>query len=370
MPDQRQPGSSVDLRDVAKRYGTVDALRGISVRVEPGEFVTLLGPSGSGKTTTLNVIAGFTNLSSGDIAIDDVPIASVPPHKRNLGMIFQNYALFPHMTAFQNVAYPLKQRKVNRSEIRSRVESALELVGLRGTGERYPRQLSGGQQQRVAFARAIVFNPKVLLMDEPLGALDRKLRESLQGEIKRIHRELGITFIYVTHDQDEALALSDRIAVFNDGAIEQIGSPSELYDHPQTRFVAEFIGESNVFEGELNGDGGQATLVCREGKLAVSRAAGDLHSSGVLVLRPQRMQLLQDDATHCDNVLAGRVSDIAFLGSSSKLQVELEMGGRMTVRQAAHLANGIAVGDHVGVGWNADDGIVLPERAAGTRVES
>ena len=234
------------LDGLFKRYGEAVALDGISLVVEPGEFVSLLGPSGSGKTTTLNLIAGFAKPTAGDILMDGRPIAELPPHRRDIGVVFQHYALFPQLTASENVAFPLRRRRVPKPEIRERVTSALEMVELEGLEDRHPRELSGGQQQRVALARAIVFNPRVLLMDEPLGALDRKLRDSLQRQIKRLHQELGITFVYVTHDQDEAMSLSERVAVFNNGRIEQIGTPVELYEQPNSRFVAEFLGESNV----------------------------------------------------------------------------------------------------------------------------
>ena len=228
-----------------------------------GEFVTLLGPSGSGKTTTLRMIAGFTSPTGGSIEIDGQDMTRVPPHRRDVGMVFQNYALFPHMTAAQNVAFPLRMRKQSRAEIDRRVGDALDLVKLRHLADRYPRQLSGGQQQRIALARAVVFEPRLLLMDEPLGALDRKLREALQLEIIRISRELGATVLYVTHDQEEALVMSDRIAIFNEGRIEQLGSGEDLYDRPASLFVADFIGESNILRGRYEADGADGGWMTR-----------------------------------------------------------------------------------------------------------
>src|SRR5580658_6506385 len=240
-------GAAVFLSGLEKRYGSVGAVCGVSLDIRSGEFLTLLGPSGSGKTTTLMMIAGFETPTGGDIAIDGTSVVAMPPYRRNIGMVFQNYALFPHLTVADNIGFPLKQRGVGKAERAKLVGEALELVHLPGYGERYPRQLSGGQQQRVAFARAIVFKPRLLLMDEPLGALDKQLRENLQLEMRRLHADLGITFIYVTHDQEEALIMSDRIAVMNEGRIVQLGKPEQLYDRPCDQFVASFIGESNFF---------------------------------------------------------------------------------------------------------------------------
>ena len=249
------------LRDVAKSYdGRVNAVDGISIDVRRGEFLTLLGPSGSGKTTTLLMIAGFEELTAGTLELEDRSLANVRPYRRNIGMVFQNYALFPHMTTETNVAFPLKMRKFPRDQIRPRVEKALELVGLAEFAMKYPRELSGGQQQRVALARALVFEPDVLLLDEPLGALDKNLREQMQVEIKRIHGEVGITTIYVTHDQTEAMTMSDRVAVFNDGKIEQVAPPLEMYHRPATYFVGNFIGDSNFFDATVV-DAGAGTLV-------------------------------------------------------------------------------------------------------------
>src|SRR5262245_37019038 len=257
MKAQESGGGRIELVGLCKRFAPRGPLvvAHVGIDVAPGEFVTLLGPSGSGKTTTLNMIAGFTEVTSGDIRLAGRDISLLPPHRRNFGMVFQNYALFPHMTVAQNVAFPLRERKVPKAEIERRVGEVLELVDLGGLGGRRPDALSGGQQQRVALARAVVFSPSVLLLDEPLSALDRKLRQTLQQEIKRLHQELGLTFVFVTHDQDEAMALSDRIAVFNSGRIERVGSPADLYRDPGTRFVARFLGESNLFDGRLRTDG-------------------------------------------------------------------------------------------------------------------
>ncbi len=274
-------GPALVLRNLRKLFGSVVATDDVDLEVPHGEFLTLLGPSGSGKTTTLRMIAGFTTPSGGTIEIDGSDMTRVAPHRRNVGMVFQNYALFPHMTASENIAFPLQMRGVSRGTIRKRVDEALRLVKLETFGNRLPRELSGGQQQRIALARAVVFRPCLLLMDEPLGALDRKLREALQLEIMRVGRDLGASILYVTHDQEEALLMSDRIAIFNKGRIEQLGSGEDLDDQPATLFVAEFIGESNIIRGRFERDGGAAGWVVREpwrcqvGPSSVERASLD-----------------------------------------------------------------------------------------------
>src|SRR3984885_9363543 len=285
-------GAAVVLSGLEKRFDNVGAVRGISLDIRSGEFLTLLGPSGSGKTTMLMMIAGFEVPTAGDIAIDGRSVVTLPPHKRNIGMVFQSYALFPHLTVADNIAFPLKQRGVDRATRARLVEESLELVQLPGYQARYPRQLSGGQQQRVALARAIVFRPRLLLMDEPLGALDKQLRESLQLEMRRLHADLGITFIYVTHDQQEALTMSDRIAVMHEGLIAQIGSPEDIYDRPCDRFVAAFIGESNFLPGVVRGiEDGLVVADCggtivRGYATAKPRAGAEI----TLSMRPERMR--------------------------------------------------------------------------------
>ena len=247
----KERGAAVHLQGLIKRFGEVLAVNDVSLNISPGEFITLLGPSGSGKTTTLMMIAGFEIPDQGGILLDDEPIMFKPPYKRGIGMVFQHYSLFPHMNVERNIGFPLRMRKVESAEAGVRIRGVLELVKLPGYEKRLPRQLSGGQQQRVALARALVFSPRVLLMDEPLGALDKKLREHMQLEIKQITQSLNITVIYVTHDQGEAMTMSDRIAVMNDGKIEQLGAPSEIYDRPKNYFVADFIGESNFIRGKV-----------------------------------------------------------------------------------------------------------------------
>ncbi len=294
-------GAVVSLTRLWKRISAgVGAVRGVSLDIGAGEFLTLLGPSGSGKTTTLMMIAGFETPSGGDITIDGRSVVGMPPHKRNIGMVFQNYALFPHLTVADNIGFPLKQRGINRAERARMVAQALDLVRLPGYGDRYPRQLSGGQQQRVALARAIVFQPRLLLMDEPLGALDKQLRESLQLEMRRLHADLGITFIYVTHDQEEALTMSDRIAVMNEGRIAQLGRPEDLYDRPCNRFVASFLGESNFLPGIVHGFQDQDIVVAECGGTMVRAIARSRPHPGdkvMLTMRPERMRFA-DEARH------------------------------------------------------------------------
>jgi len=357
-------GAPIRLIGLTKRYGSAaPAVDDISLEVAAGEFITLLGPSGSGKTTTLNLIAGFDKVTRGRIEVGGRDVASLPAHRRDIGMVFQHYALFPHMTAAKNVAFPLEQRKVAKDEIARRVEEALRLVHLEGMGERLPRQLSGGQQQRVAFARAIVFNPRVLLMDEPLGALDKKLREQLQGEISRIHRELGITFVFVTHDQEEALALSDRIAVFNEGRIEQVGTAEELYERPATLFVARFLGDSNVLDGSYGASG---RLAGDGFEVAVPKdAAGTPGGRAALVVRPERTRLLAGDeappAEH--NALPGTVAEVTYFGSHRRVAVDLRCGVRMTVREPAGFEYAASPGAAVQVAWPVARGVLIPDGA-------
>jgi putative spermidine/putrescine transport system ATP-binding protein len=313
-------GTQIRLEGVTKDYGlSVPAVDAISLTIQPGEFITLLGPSGSGKTTTLNLIAGFETLTDGAIFIDSKDVSRLPPHKRNLGMLFQNYALFPHMTVARNIAYPLQERRMPKDEIAKRVQDVLELVQLHGRDDAYPTQLSGGQQQRVALARAIVFEPRALLLDEPLSALDRRLRATLQVELRRIHREVGATFIFVTHDQEEAMSLSDRIALFNQGRIEQVGSPEELYAKPETLFAARFLGDPNVFHLDDAPAGGAVPWEGERWTVEPGTiAAGALEASKTaLVVRPEAVSLSPTRADLPANVNAvrARVRDVEYAGS-------------------------------------------------------
>jgi putative spermidine/putrescine transport system ATP-binding protein len=355
-------GARIEVEGLTKRFpgAAAPAVDGIDLEIRAGEFMTLLGPSGSGKTTTLNMIAGFEAITSGRIALDGSDIAQLPAYRRNLGMVFQNYALFPHMTAAENIAFPLEQRKVAKGEIARRVGAALELVHLGGHGERLPSQLSGGQQQRVALARAVVFEPRALLLDEPLGALDKKLRESLQLEIARLHRELGITFVFVTHDQDEALALSDRIAVFREGRIEQAGTPTELYETPVSRFVATFLGDSNVFAGRIRGgllDTGWCTLRVPEASASDGRVA--------LVVRPERLRIAPAGGAatggNAENVLSATVTDVVYHGAFRRVLVRFDGGGTGQVRDTAGAGGSLAVDQRVEVSWDGDAGVLVPD---------
>ena len=339
--------SSAELRveDVSKRFGQVAALDHVSLLVERGELLTILGPSGSGKTTLLKVVAGFEAPDSGRVTVDGVEITVRPPAKRDIGMVFQNYALFPHLSVRRNVAFPLEMRDVARAEIDRRVTDALGLVELAGYDERLPRQLSGGQQQRVALARAIVFNPRLLLLDEPFGALDRKLRETMQLEVRRLQRRLGLTTIFITHDQEEALVLSDRVAVMNKGAIQQIATTTEIYERPASDFVADFVGESNIFHG-IAGAGG---IVVLEGgrTLRIARALAAGRKVGVLI-RPERF------AVTVANQFAGEVIEAIYLGSSFKLRLRTGDGLSVIVRQPARGKLPV-VGEHVSVGIEPDE---------------
>jgi putative spermidine/putrescine transport system ATP-binding protein len=345
---------------LTKRYGGATAVDAIDLEAHPGEFLTLLGPSGSGKTTTLNMIAGFVDVTEGELLVDGEPVHSLPPHKRNIGMVFQHYALFPHMSVSDNVAYPLRQRKVPRSERQKLVSEALQTVGLAHLGHRRPQQLSGGQQQRVALARAMVYSPRVLLMDEPLGALDKKLRDSLQLEIKRIHAELGTTFVYVTHDQDEALVLSDRIAVFNEGRIEQIGTATDLYERPSTVFVAQFLGESSLLHGEAIGESGGYGVQSLGRTLRAQRGNVRSGEPAVLVVRPERIRLLPvEQPEPSGNAVRGRVRQEIYLGSSRKLAIELADGSQVLVRESAGDISASRPGDEVWLTFRAEDAAVL-----------
>jgi putative spermidine/putrescine transport system ATP-binding protein len=358
-PATARQGTQISLTGVTKDYGLAHpAVDDISLTIEPGEFMTLLGPSGSGKTTTLNLIAGFETLTRGRIALNGTDVSALPPHKRNLGMLFQNYALFPHMTVAQNVAYPLRERKMPKDEIARRVSDVLQLVQLPGRDGHYPSQLSGGQQQRVALARAIVFNPKALLLDEPLGALDRNLRGALQMEIRRIHREVGSTFVFVTHDQEEAMNLSDRIALFNNGHIEQVGSPETLYREPDTLFTARFLGDSNVFDlGESGFDttAGWEDQVWSIDPLTVSGHPG-VAEHGAIVVRPEDVRIARngDAIAAGTNAVHARVRDLEYMGSYRTVMLDLGRAGQLGRARIDALDSTVAVGDDVIAWWRPE----------------
>jgi putative spermidine/putrescine transport system ATP-binding protein len=312
----------VSFTGVQKSYdGASLVVRDLDLEIRRGEFLTLLGPSGSGKTTTLMMLAGFESPTQGEISLAGTPITRTPPHKRNFGMVFQNYALFPHMTVEQNVAYPLTVRKVPAQEQKKKVAQALEMVRLGPLGARYPAQLSGGQQQRVALARALVFEPQLVLMDEPLGALDKQLREHMQVELKELHRQLGLTFVYVTHDQSEALAMSDRVAVFNDGAIQQIDRVDRLYETPANRFVASFVGDSTMLEGVVTGSSGSGCIVGLPNGTRVSGVNVNGAQPGdrvVCCIRPERVELT--GVLNQANTFEATVADVLYFGDHLRLR--------------------------------------------------
>src|SRR5258708_16093954 len=321
----------LELSGVRRRYDAVMAVEDLDLRLRTGEFLTLLGPSGSGKTTTLMMVAGLQQPDTGTIALNGASVAELPPYRRDIGMVFQNYALFPHMTVRRNVAFPLEMRGLGRAEIARLVDEALQVVKLPDRGDRLRRQLAGGQQQRVALGRAMVYRRALLLMDEPLGALDRKLREQLQLEIKRVHRERGISVLYVTHDQEEALTMSDRIAVFNKGRIEQIGTPEELYDRPATRFVASFIGDTNLVDGRVLGVArGICEIETAAGRIAASARAPLSAGAAVFVaVRPERVVLATAQTAGAG--LEGIIVEQVFLGTSRKYVVRLADGTELVV---------------------------------------
>jgi putative spermidine/putrescine transport system ATP-binding protein len=356
----------LQLNNVSKAFGAITAVDRISFTLAEGEFLSLLGPSGSGKTTTLQMIAGLTHPKSGEILLAGRPIGPLPPYKRDIGMVFQNYALFPHLTVARNIAFPLEMRHIHGADIRRRVEAVLKLVDLPGFEARYPRQLSGGQQQRVALARAIVFEPKLLLMDEPLGALDKKLREQMQLEIKHLHERLGVSIIYVTHDQDEALVMSDRIGVFNQGRLEQIGTAEQLYEQPMTRFVAEFVGETNMIRGEVReGANGRCTLETAEGPLrGRARQAFRIGSAALISVRPERLRLETGDAAHNDrDGIQGHVCEVIYMGRLRKYVLNTLGGQKLIVaRQVAGVeAKAFTVGDTVIATFAPEDAVVLQD---------
>ncbi len=339
---------SIELRGVSKRFGQTVVVDCITLQICRGEFFSLLGPSGCGKTTTLRIIAGFETPNSGEVLINGSPATHTPPQERDLNMVFQNYALFPHLTVEQNVAFGLEMQKLPRAQIRERVGKALELVRLSGLERRLPSQLSGGQQQRVALARALVTEPSVLLLDEPLGALDLKLRQEMQLELKRLQRDLKITFVYVTHDQEEALKISDRLAVMHAGRIVQVGTPQEIYECPATRFVADFIGESNFLEGQVVHTAGQRAVV-QIGPLQTNVFSDpplQLNQRVTLALRPERIRFCLPG----NGAWTGVVEELLYLGKETRCRVRVSPQIVLTVSSPA--ANGIAVGERVGLTWD------------------
>jgi putative spermidine/putrescine transport system ATP-binding protein len=370
-PDAHAVGAppALEVLDLHKVYDKgVHALRGIDLNISEGEFVTLLGPSGSGKTTLLMVIAGFESPTRGRVLALDRDITTVPPERRNFGVVFQSYALFPHMSVRANVGYPLTSRRVGRNERSNRINEALALVGLEGLGDRRPSQLSGGQQQRVALARALIYQPTVLLLDEPLGALDRSLRERMQMELRNLHRKVGVTFLYVTHDQDEALTMSDRIVVMRDGQIEQIGTPEEVYAHPVTEFVARFVGAANLLAGTVVGFDKPLASVALATELMISATADsppERHANCLVLIRPERVAVRPVGGPDPPGAvgLDGWLESEVFAGTTWRCQVSTAAGPIL-----AHMPQraGVGSGQALRVSWNPGDAWLLPRwRAPG-----
>jgi putative spermidine/putrescine transport system ATP-binding protein len=353
----------VEFIDVEKMYGHFHAVRRLNLSIGRGEFLTFLGPSGSGKTTTLNMLAGFERPSQGVITLDGKSVDRLPPYERNIGMVFQNYALFPHMSVADNVAFPLSVRKVAKAEIGPRVTRALEMVRLERFKDRKPAQLSGGQQQRVALARALVFQPTLVLMDEPLGALDKKLREHMQIELMQIHQMLGVTIVYVTHDQSEALTMSDRVAIFESGAIDQIGTPDELYNKPATAFVAGFIGENNALDGVVERvDGDQCLVALPTGLTTTAMSVGDIRAGAPvhLTIRPERIGLSGTSAPS-DNRFQATVDGRIYQGDHQRLLARLASGQVLTVKIGPEAT--MAAGEAIDLCWPTADCRAFPAGA-------
>lgn len=351
----------ISIRNIRKTYGAFAALDDVSLEIASGEFITLLGPSGSGKTTLLMVLAGFIRPDSGTTFFGDRNVSLVPPHKRDVGVVFQNYALFPHMTVAGNVAYPLKLRGVAKPEIAARVAQALELVRLGGLGDRQIDQLSGGQRQRVALARAIVFEPRILLMDEPLSALDKNLREQMQIEVRHLHRSLGMTTVYVTHDQREALTMSDRIAVIDRGRFRQIGVPKEIYERPKSQFIAGFIGDSHFLPVAVSG--GRASLDGRTLQLAAPPDSND--GEQLLAIRPEKLVIATSGNTGGINVFEGLVKEIVYQGESCLIYVKLASGQELVARQTTSSAvTQPEPGTTILLGLTPADTIIVPRESA------
>ena len=357
MIKQADHALPISIRDVTKTYGKVYALNHVDLDIKSGEFMTLLGPSGSGKTTLLMVLAGFTRPDFGSIKFGADEIIRMPPHKRNVGMVFQNYALFPHMSVSQNVGFPLKLRNIDKSSMAQRIEQALDLVELSGFGSRHIDQLSGGQKQRVALARAIVFEPRILLMDEPLSALDKKLREHMQIELRKLHEKLGMTTVYVTHDQREALTMSDRIAVINHGELMQLDTPESIYNHPKSKFIADFIGESAFLDVTV--EGGSAFYANR--KLNLNQKTDD-QKSYQLMIRPERLQMNANSAQSSANLLDGIVEDIVYQGDSMLVTVRVDDQNLINVRTSTknfETQHSVAVGDAVVMALDIEDTVLI-----------
>ncbi|GAA2092022.1 ABC transporter ATP-binding protein [Actinomadura alba] len=365
--------SAIELIGVVKTYQSrgeaVHAVKGIDLTIAQGEFFSLLGPSGCGKTTTMRVIAGFEEPTAGEVCLQGKNVTGVPANKRDVNMVFQSYALFPHMSVFENVAFGLRRKGVEKAEVTRRTAEMLEIVDLAGREKRRPKQLSGGQQQRVALARALVNRPRALLLDEPLGALDLKLRQAMQVELKRIQREVGITFVYVTHDQGEALAMSDRIAVMNDGVIEQLGSPREIYEHPASKFVAGFIGTSNLLTGTVAESGADTAVIRYGADERITVPVRGVFAEGAeleLTVRPEKIDLRLEAPGNGACQITGTVTEVVYLGTSTNYNVRTSAGADVVVfTQNASSADDIAVrGDSVWLSWEPEHSYAIGTEAA------
>lgn len=350
-----------ELKKVVKRFGDVEVVKSLDLSVEKGEFLTLLGPSGCGKTTTLRMIGGFELPSSGEIWLGGQEVSGLPPFKRDVNTVFQSYALFPHMTVRQNVAYGLEQKRLTKAEIERKVTDVLVTVRMDAFAGRKPREMSGGQQQRVALARAIVNSPSILLLDEPLGALDLKLRKEMQFELKTLQRKLGMTFIYVTHDQEEALTMSDRIAVMNAGRIEQIDTPVAIYNEPKTKFVADFIGETNLISGSVARDGDTYTLALGDAHVAIEpRQFVEVGNTMWLSIRPEMVTVhKREQKSELPIALPGEVEETVFVGAAWKTMVRLDAGPRLMATEPPSSHGYLEPGTKVKVGWLPRNGVVL-----------
>jgi len=347
---------------IDKSYdGEVLVVRNLNLNIAKSEFVTMLGPSGSGKTTTLMMLAGFETPTNGEIFLEGQPISKIPPYEREIGMVFQNYALFPHMTVQENLSFPLEVRKLSKSDVTDKVNKALDMVELGDFGTRFPAQLSGGQQQRVALSRALVFEPRLVLMDEPLGALDKNLREQMQYEIKHIHERIGITVVYVTHDQSEALTMSNRIAVFNDGKIQQISSPDVLYEKPDSSFVAQFIGENNQLKGKVKSINGSSCIITSESGDDINALKVNVNNVGdvsTISLRPERVAI--NSTEKFENVFEAKVKELIYLGDHIRTRVEVCGNDQFIVKVPnSYKDSNLKEGSTVKLSWKASDSRAL-----------
>lgn len=353
----------VEFRNVSKHFGDFIAVDRVDLQVEKGEFLTLLGPSGCGKSTTLRMIAGFLHPTEGEVLIAGEVMGTRPAYRRDSSMVFQDYALFPHMSVFENVGFGLKERRAGRQAIEEKVGLMLEVVGLSAFGDRRPSQLSGGQQQRVALARSLVLEPTVLLLDEPLGALDLKMRQHMQVELKNLQERVGVTFIYVTHDQEEALVMSDRIAVMNHGRIEQIGPSHELYENPRTRFVADFIGETNLMAGKVEVLSRETVSVAAGGLTVVGRRPAEVGAGDAVhvSVRPEKVRS-GAECRGCETTTVGEIVDVVYKGSVIRYELRLESGAHLAYdEQTKHHSRRFAIGDTLEVGWAAGDAMVIKD---------